>query len=105
MLEILLTKIAIQRVKYETQELSFISDQKDLLRNLTCLYDELTDLAIESRKDWTLRFERSELTAVSARIAYADLKTPNEYTIKMKLKSTEKLIDSLRSTLSKATNT
>jgi hypothetical protein len=87
------------RERYKVQKLSFISDQAEMLRDISCCYDELTDHKSYQRERWMAVYNLTT-GSVAAKERFADTQVPEYDKVKDKLSSCKMLKESLVSTLS-----
>lgn len=86
--------------KFESCELSFTHKQSEILRDLSANVYFLTQYRIEFHKEWMKVYFESKATSSAAKERDADYKVPELYTIRHVMSSANKIIDSLRTTIS-----
>lgn len=93
----------IQQAKetYDTLKLTQVSDQSQILRELSISYHDLSDHRIEAREEWMDYYNEAK-GSNAHKERYADSKVPELYKIRRIMESTKILIDSVRSTISAA---
>ena len=98
-LEQILTSINDANDRYRTLKLSFISEQSEILRDLSCAFVDLIEHRKESRNSWLDTYNSTEGTnALKTRKADSEVR---EYDlIKGVMKAVQMQIDSVRSTIS-----
>lgn len=100
-LEDILSRIVQARETYDTCKLSLRAEQSEILRELSVSFADLTDHRISAREDWMFHYNQID-GSNPVREKYADHKVPELYKIRRVMDATKILIDSVRSTLSKA---
>lgn len=101
-LEEILDRINTAKDRYDQCKLSLAADQKEILRDLSSAYYDLTEIRVEEKEKARSYYFQSTASSHAAKEREVDFKCPEYYKIKEVLKATEKLIDAVRSTLSKA---
>lgn len=100
-LNTILERIQTAKETYDTLKLSQVSDQSQILRELTVSYHDLSDHRISAWEDWNYHyFEHQGSNA--AKEKYADFKVKELYLIRRTMESTKVLIECVRSTISAA---
>lgn len=85
--------------KYRTLKLSFVIEQSDILRTLSCCYTDLIDHKRQAREDW-LSIYNSTSGTNAFKEREADTVVKEYDLIKDIMKSVSMQIDSIRSTIS-----
>lgn len=101
-LETICTDISQAVDNYHTLKLSQVSEQSEILRELSVNYAYLTDHRIKAKEDWESFYFQSKGTSHAAKQREADQKAPELYMIRKLMDSTRIVIDSVRSTISAA---
>ena len=98
-LEEILTSINAANDRYRFLKLSFISEQSEILRDLSCAFVDLIDHKKEARNSWLNVYNSTEGTnALKTRRADTEVR---EYDlIKGIMKAVQMQVDSVRSTIS-----
>ena len=98
-LQEILNSIESANDRYRTLKLSFISDQTEILRDLSCAFVDLIDHKKEARNNWLDVYNSTDGTnALKTRKADSEIR---EYDlIKGIMKAVQMQIDSVRSTIS-----
>lgn len=99
-LEEILQKINDSVERYESQKLGLVHDQSEILRNLSTNLYFLTEHRIHYNKEWLSVYFQSKGTSDAARQREADFAVQHLYKIRHLMRSAEKVLDSLRSTIS-----
>lgn len=99
-LEDVLKKINDAVDRYEVCKLSFTSDQSEILQTLSTQLHWLAEHRIQANKDWMSEYFQSKGASAAAKEREADFKVPEMYQIRHVMRTTEKVIDAIRSTLS-----
>lgn len=103
-LQSILDRIETSKDKYDQCQISFVSDQSEILRDLSSAYYDLTEHLIEEKERSRSFYFQSTASSHAAKEREVDMKCPELYHIRKVMEATEKLIDCVRSTLSKAKN-
>ena len=101
-LNTILERIESAKERYDTLKLSFISDQMEILRDLSVSYSDLTEHRIEATEVHRGYYFKSEEKSHAAKEREADLKCPELYLIKRNMDDCIILIKAVTSTLSSA---
>lgn len=88
--------------RYRIQKLSLISDQSDMLRNMSCCYADLADHRVHEHETWESYYMNSKATSNAAKKTESDIKVPQLYMIRKTMEKTKIIIEALRSTISAA---
>lgn len=86
--------------RYETCKLSLVSDQSEILRDLSTALFKLSDLKVKAHEEWMSFYFQSKGKSEAAKEREADMKCPELYKIRNFLSAGYKVLDSVRSTLS-----
>jgi hypothetical protein len=93
---------AIQR--YETCKLSLVADQSEILRDLSTSLYHLADFRVRFHEDWMSFYLHSKGKSEAAKEREADMKCPELYKIRQMMSAGQKVLESVRSTLSASKN-
>lgn len=96
----ILQKINDSVERYENQKLGLVHDQSEILRDLSANLYFLTEHRIQFNREWLSVYFNSKAPSVSAKEREADFTVPHLYKIRHIMRSAEKVLDSLRSTIS-----
>lgn len=86
--------------RYETCKLSFVSDQSEILRDLSTSLFHLSQHKVKAHEEWMSFYLNSKGKSEAAKEREADLKCPELYKIRHFMNAGYKVFDSVRSTLS-----
>lgn len=86
--------------KYETCKLSLTADQTEMLRTLSTQLHWLVEHRTKANTDWLSVYFSSKAGSSAAKEREADFKVPEMYQIRHVMRTVEKVIDSIRSTIS-----
>lgn len=86
--------------KYETCKLSFTQDQSEILRDLSTNLYYLTEHRIVYNREWMSVYFNSKAPSSAAKEREADFTVPHLYKIRHLMSSANKIVDSIRSTIS-----
>lgn len=96
----ILTAINASIEKYEITKLSFTHDQSEILRDLSTNLYYLTEHRVQYNNDWLSVYFSSKAGSGQAKEREADFKVPELYKVRQFMASANKVIDSLRTTIS-----
>jgi hypothetical protein len=99
-LEIILDNINKAVERYEVCKLSLTADQSDILRILSTNLHYLTEKRIEAQQEWLSVYFSSKAGSMGAKEKEADFRVPQLYQIRRFMDSGNKVMDSVRSTIS-----
>ena len=86
--------------RYENCKLSFTQDQSEILRDLTTNLFWLAEHRVKFNEDWMSVYFASKATSSAAKEREADFKVPELYKIRHFMTSGNKVLDSMRTTIS-----
>ena len=86
--------------KYDTCKLSLTHDQSEILRDLSVNLYFLTEHRVQYNREWMSVYFSSKSTSGQGKEREADFTVPHLYTIRQFMASANKVIDSLRTTIS-----
>lgn len=89
---------AIER--YDTCKLSFTQEQSEILRDLSTNIFFLTEWRIHYNSEWLAYYFNSKATSSAGKEREADKAVPHLYQIRHIMTSANRVMDSLRSTIS-----
>lgn len=99
-LEAILSDINEAVERYEIKKLSLTKDQSEILQVLSANVYFLTQYRIEYHKEWMREYFECNATSAAAKERHADYHVPELYTIRHVMSAANKVIDSLRTTIS-----
>jgi hypothetical protein len=86
--------------KYEGCKLSLTQDQSEILRDMAANVHFLTGYRIHYHKEWMKAYFDCNAISSAAKERAADFQVPELYTVRQVMSSANKIIDSLRTTIS-----
>jgi hypothetical protein len=99
-LEEVLEKINTCIDTYEQLDLKFVTDQSQILRDLTTALFNLEKYRVEAYERWHSVYFQSQGKSVAAKEREADMKVPELYQIRRIMTGGYKVVESIRSTIS-----
>lgn len=99
-LETILTNINKAVERYETQKLGLVHDQSEILRDLSTNLFFLTEHRVHYNREWMSVYFNSKAGSDAGKTREADFTVPHLYKIRHIMRSAEKVLDSMRSTIS-----
>ena len=91
--------------KYEACKLSFTHDQSEILRDLSANLYFLTEYRIQYNREWMSVYFASKAGSSVGKEREADFTVPHLYKVRHLMSSANKVLDSLRTTISANKNT